>query len=90
MIQWVYRPFGLIISVLGGLLAGAVFKRLWRLIAGEDDSPDAKDRNRGWVEIIIAAAIEGALFGTVKAVVDRAGATGFARATGTWPGDTES
>jgi hypothetical protein len=90
MIQWVYRPFGLIISVLGGLLAGAVFKRLWRLIAGEDDSPDAKDRNRGWIEIIIAAAIEGALFGTVKAVVDRAGATGFARATGTWPGDTES
>jgi hypothetical protein len=82
-----YRPFGLIVSVLGGLLAGMLFKRTWRTIAGEDDSPDATDRNRGWGEVITAAAIEGALFGAVKATVDRAGATGFARATGVWPGD---
>jgi hypothetical protein len=87
--KFVYQPFGLLISVLGGVLAGAIFKRTWRAIAGEDDSPDAKDRNRSWGEIIGAAAIQGALFGTVKAVVDRAGAKGFERATGTWPGDTE-
>ena len=75
--------------MLGGLLAGAAFKRIWRAIAHEDDSPDAKDRDRGWGEILAAAAIEGAVFGGVKAAVDRAGATGFARATGTWPGDTD-
>ena len=37
-----------------------------------------------------AAAIEGAVFGLVKAAVDRGGATGFARLTGVWPGDTET
>ena len=88
MIKLAYKPFGLIASVLGGLLAGAAFKRLWRAITHEQDSPDATDRDRGWGEILAAAAIEGAVYGGVKAAVDRAGATGFARATGTWPGNT--
>jgi hypothetical protein len=82
-----YKPFGLVVSVLGGLIAGSLFKQIWRKVAGEDDRPNATDRERSWGEIITAAALEGALFGTVKAAVDRAGATGFARATGTWPGD---
>lgn len=81
-----YRPFGILVSVLGGIFAGMVFKRTWRTIAGDDDSPDAMDRNRAWSEVLAAAAIEGAVFGAVKAAVDRAGATGFERATGTWPG----
>ena len=62
---------------------------MWRVVANEDDAPDAKDRDRGWGEIVAAAAVQGAIFGTVKAVVDRAGAKGFERATGTWPGNTE-
>jgi hypothetical protein len=87
--KFVYKPFGLIVSVLGGLAAGAAFKRIWRAVAHESDAPDAKDLQRGWREIVAAAALQGAVFGAVKAVVDRAGATGFARATGVWPGRTE-
>ena len=88
MIKAVYKPFGLIVSVLGGVLASTLFSRVWRAIANEDESPDAKDRDRGWSEILISAALQGAMFGLVKAAVDRAGATGFAHATGTWPGKT--
>jgi len=84
-----YQPFGLLFSVLGGVIAGALFKRMWRAVTHEDDAPDAKDLERGWGEIVAAAAVQGAIFGTVKAVVDRAGAKGFERATGTWPGNTE-
>lgn len=84
-----YTPVGILFSVLGGILASALFKQLWRVVAGEDDSPDAKDRDRGWTEIVAAAAVQGAVFGTVKAVIDRAGAKGFERATGVWPGNTE-
>lgn len=82
-----YKPFSVVISVLGGVLAGIVFKRIWRAVAGEDDSPDATDRDRSWTEILTAAALEGAVFGAVKAAFDRAGATGFERVTGSWPGD---
>jgi len=83
-----YKPFGFLFSVLGGVLAGMLFKKVWKVVAHEDDSPDAKDQDRSWGEILGAAAVQGALFGAVKAAVDRAGATGFALATGTWPGET--
>jgi hypothetical protein len=84
---FLYKPFGLLISVLGGVLASMLFRRLWMVVADEEDPPDATDRERGWGEVVLAAAVQGALFGSVKALVDRAGATGFAKATGTWPGE---
>lgn len=83
--KFLYKPFGLLISVLGGLAAGAVFKQVWRVVAHEEDTPDATDPDRTWREIALAAAVQGAVFGGVKAIVDRAGAKGFAKATGKWP-----
>lgn len=85
----VYKPFGLVFSVLGGLAAGALFKRFWRLAAQEDDAPSAEDLHRSWPAILIAAALQGAIFGAVKAGIDRAGATWFAEITGVWPGNTD-
>jgi uncharacterized protein DUF4235 len=84
-----YKPFGLIFSVLGGIVAGAIFTRVWGAVAGEDEPPEATDERRGWGEVLTAAAAQGAVFGGVKALIDRAGATGFARATGAWPGESK-
>jgi hypothetical protein len=86
----VYKPFGLVMGVLGGMVAGAIFKRVWTAVAREHDPPEATDATKGWGEVIAAATVEGAVFGGVKAAVDRAGATGFARLTGAWPGQRES
>jgi hypothetical protein len=85
-----YRPFGLIFSVLGGIVAGAIFKRIWGAAADEEEAPKATDATKGWGEVVVAAAAEGAVFGGVKALIDRAGATGFAHLTGAWPGRTRS
>jgi hypothetical protein len=85
-----YKPFGTLAGIAGGMLAGAIFKQMWKLVAHEDDTPSAKDEQRGWAEVISAAALQGAVFGGVKAAVDRAGAVGYARLTGVWPGNTES
>ena len=81
-----YKPFGLIVSVLGGVFAGALFRRVWRAVADDREAPSAKDRDRTWREVLAAAAIQGAVF----ALIDRAGATGFARLTGVWPGKTNT
>jgi Protein of unknown function (DUF4235) len=83
-----YRPIGVLSGLLAGFVAGAVFKRLWKLAAREDEAPKATDQRRGWTEVVLAAAVKGAVFASVRAAVDRAGATGFARATGVWPGRT--
>ena len=86
MARLIYKPFGLIVGVLGGLAARAVFKRVWSAAGHEDEAPKPTDADKGWREVVLAAAAEGAVFGGVKALIDRAGATGFAWLTGAWPG----
>ena len=54
-------------------------------VASDDDAPNATDEDRGWGEVLTAAALQGAIFAAVKAAVDRAGATGMRRVTGRWP-----
>ena len=81
-----YKPFGLIVSVLGGILAGAIFKQIWKLVAHEEDTPDSTDVQKSWTEVLIAATLQGAIFALVKAAVDRAGAEATLKLTGVWPG----
>ena len=80
-----YKPVGLLLGVAAGTVAGFVFKEIWKFASGDDDAPNATDEDRGWAEIIAAAALQGAIFAVVKATVDRAGAAGVRKVTGEWP-----
>jgi len=82
----VYKPFGLLAGAAAGLVAGLVFKKVWQVASGEDNAPDALDQEKGWTEILLAAALQGAIFAAVKAAVDRGSAVGVRKLTGTWPG----
>jgi hypothetical protein len=85
-VKFVYKPLGILISVLGGLLATQLFNRLWRVLPTDGEkAPNAKDRSASVKDIAIAATAQGAVFGVVKALVNRVGAKGFEKATGTWP-----
>jgi hypothetical protein len=80
-----YKPVGLVAGAAAGLLAGVLFKQLWRGLSGEDEAPGPTDEDRGWTEILLAAALQGAIFGLVRAAVDRGGAVAVRRTTGDWP-----
>ncbi len=84
-----FRPFGLASSLLGGVIAGALFKQIWKYATPgeESDSPKALESEYGMRQVLIAAAVQGAIFAIVKAVIQRSGARAFQRATGEWPGD---
>jgi hypothetical protein len=82
----VYKPVGMALGAVSGLIAGALFKRAWKALAHEDDAPDAMDEGRDWAEVLTAAALQGAIFALVKAAVERGGATAARRLTGVWPG----
>ncbi|GII85619.1 membrane protein [Sphaerisporangium siamense] len=82
-----YRSVGALSGMLGGYISGVVFKQVWKVAAGKGDAPQATSSQYGWSEVLVAAAIQGAIFGVVKAAIDRATAEGIHNATGTWPGD---
>ena len=86
MIKLLYKPASMLASLAGGMLASAIFKKVWKLTAGEDEAPEATDAAKSWPEIIIAAALQGAIFAVVRALVERLTATGTRSLTGTWPG----
>jgi hypothetical protein len=80
-----YKPVGLLLGLAASAIAAAAFRGVWKQIAGTDHLPDARDPDYDWVEVVLAAALQGAIFAGVRAAVDRAGAAGVGRATGEWP-----
>jgi hypothetical protein len=80
-----YKPVGLALGALSGVVAGLVFKQVWKALGHDEDAPNATDEDRTWHEVLLAAAVQGAVFAAVKAAVDRGGATTVRRMTGTWP-----
>jgi hypothetical protein len=77
------------VSVGAGLLAGFVSKKifdgLWGLV-DDEEPPDSKHQDIDWRKLLLAAAIQGAVFRAVKEASDHYGRVAFARTTGSWPG----
>jgi predicted metal-dependent enzyme (double-stranded beta helix superfamily) len=80
-----YKPVGLLLGIGAGAIAGFAFKQTWKAASGDDDAPNATDEERGWGEVLAAAALQGVIFSVVKAAVDRSGAVGVRKLTGQWP-----
>jgi hypothetical protein len=83
-----YRPVGLVTSVIAGLLAGLVFRTVWHKTAADDksDPPRPLESEYQLREILTAAVLQGAIYAVVKAATERGGARAFERITGEWPG----
>jgi hypothetical protein len=78
------------ISIAGGILAGVVGKKLFERIWGwvdEEEPPDPKHREIGWLKLGAALILEGAIFGLLRGMFDHGARRGFARMTGSWPGE---
>ena len=87
MKKLMYRLMSLGLSLVSGMIAGAMFKGAWKLIAREEDAPQASDPERSWKEVLPAAALQGAVFATVKAAMERGATQGGRKLTGSAPGD---
>jgi hypothetical protein len=78
------------ISILGGILAGIVGRKAFDVIWGrvdEREPPQPEHREVSIAKLMIALAVEGAIFRLVKGLFDHAARRGFARMTGEWPGE---
>lgn len=84
-----YRPWGLFASLLGGLVAGQIFQQVWKRLDPDssEDPPKPLESEYRLRKILIAAAVQGAIFTVVRALINRGGARIFERWTGEWPGE---
>ena len=84
--KFLFLPF----SILGGLLAGFIGKKLFDQVWGlidEEEPPDSKHLEISWPKLIAAAEVQGAIFRAVKEATDHGTRRAFMNLTGTWPGD---
>ncbi len=82
----IYRPIGIILGLLAGFLSKSVFNFVWSKI-DDEEAPKPTIRDSSWPKVLIAAAVQGIVFQTVRAAVNRGGAEGFQYLTGVWPGE---
>ena len=84
----IYKPIGILLGILAGLLGKKIFDFVWTKIADEEP-PEATTQLASWPSVIGVAAVQGVIFRITRVVVDRYGAIGWSYLTGTWPGEKE-
>ena len=82
----IYRPFGIIMGLLAGIVGKKVFVKIWGLV-DEEDPPKPTTLETNWPKLLAAAAVQGMVFRIIRVAVDRGGAKGYAHLTGVWPGE---
>jgi hypothetical protein len=83
------KLFFIPVSIAAGLIAGSIsrkiFDQLWGLV-DEEEPPDSKHRDIPWSKLLLAGAIQGAIFRMVKEGIDHGTRQAVYRTTGSWPG----
>lgn len=84
--KFIFIPFSVTAGLMAGLLAKRVFKGLWGATA-HVEPPDPKHREVDYAKLVTALALEGAVARLTRGMLDHGARRGFARVTGTWPGE---
>jgi hypothetical protein len=88
LVKFLFIPVSIVGGLIAGLLSRKLFDQLWGLF-DDEEPPDSKHRDISWGKLLAAAAIQGAIFRAVKEASDHYSRRAFAGVTGTWPGEEE-
>jgi hypothetical protein len=83
-----FVPFSVIGGLVAGKLAKTMFDGIWGLV-DDRESPEPTHRDVPWPKLILALALEGAIFRAVRGAFDHGARELFSKMTGTWPGEQE-
>jgi hypothetical protein len=78
------------VSIIGGLLAGLIGKKIFEQVWGvidDEEPPEAKHREVSYGKLAAALVLEGAIFRFVRGFFDHGARRAFHRFTGSWPGE---
>jgi hypothetical protein len=86
MSKVVFTPVSIISGLLAGLIASKLFEFIWGQF-DDEEAPEPEHRTAPWPKLLIAMAIEGAIFRATRGAVSHGTRIAFARSTGVWPGE---
>jgi hypothetical protein len=85
-VKLLFAPIGIIGGLAAGFVGKKVFEQAWSIVDDEDPpKPDEREATVG--KLVLAAALEGAVFRAVRALFDHGTRSAFASVTGSWPGE---
>jgi hypothetical protein len=85
MAKVIFIPISLAGSLLAGFAAKKIFDQIWGVF-DEEEPPDSGHRDISLPKLIVAAALQGAIFRVAKETSDHYGRRAFATVSGSWPG----
>lgn len=88
MSKLLFIPF----SVIGGIIAGALSKKVFEALWGvfdDEEAPEPKHREISLKKLIPALVLEGAIFRAMRGLFDHGARQAFQRVTGSWPGEEQ-
>jgi hypothetical protein len=83
-----FVPFSVVGGLASGFLGKKLFEQLWGVI-DKREPPEPEHRDASFGKIVLASALEGAVFRGTRVAVDHQMRRAFAALTGTWPGEEE-
>jgi hypothetical protein len=83
--RFLFAPISIIGGLIAGMLAKKVFEQVWGVI-DDEQPPESEHRDVPIAKLLLAGALQGAIFRAVKEASDHYSRRAFAGATGTWPG----
>lgn len=83
-----FLPFSIIGGILAGLVSKKLFEQAWSVI-DKEEPPEAKHKEISLGKMVAALALEGAIFRAVRGLADHGSRRSFAKVTGSWPGEEE-
>jgi hypothetical protein len=83
--KFLFLPFSIAAGLIAGFLSKKIFDGIWHLF-DDQEAPEPEHREISLLKLVLALAIEGAVFRAVRGLVDHSARRGFHRATGSWPG----
>ena len=86
MAKLLFIPISVIAGLIAGFISRKVFDQIWGVVDSEEP-PDSKHRDIEWGRLLLAGAIQGAIFRMVKEATDHGSRRAFYRTTGAWPGE---
>jgi xanthosine utilization system XapX-like protein len=78
------------VSIIAGLIAGLVGKKVFEVVWGlvdDQEPPDAEDREIEMPKLVASLAVQGATFAIARGLTDHFARRSFYKATGAWPGE---